>query len=70
MGEADNDVLREILVYLEELPVVHNGADHLVHVVRGVRIVGYYLVEAVVHTAHGVVCGDYRCLLHVVLGNI
>src|SRR5205809_826467 len=44
-GEAADDVLCEALVHLEELAVVDHAADHVVHVVRLVRIVGDQRVE-------------------------
>ena len=70
MGESDDYVFREILVDLEELTVVHDAPDDLVHVVRTVGVVRDYLVEAVVDTAHRVIGWDPRSLFHVVLRNI
>ena len=70
VGETHDYVLCEILVDLKELPVVHDAPDDLVHVVRGVGVVGNYLVEAVIDTADRVVGRHDRSLFHVVLGNI
>ena len=70
MGESDDDVLGEVLMDLEELAVIHDAPDDLVHVIRSVRIIGDNLVKAVIRAAHGVVGWDPWCLLHIVLGNV
>ena len=40
VGEADDDVAGELAVYFEELAVVHDTIDNIVHIVRLVRVVG------------------------------
>ena len=44
-GKAADDVLREPLVHLEELPLVDDPLDHRLHVVRLVRVVRDERVE-------------------------
>ena len=44
-GEAADDVLREARLHLEELAVVDDLRDHLLHVVRLRRLVGDERVE-------------------------
>lgn len=67
-GEADDDVLGIVALYLEELSVVDDGADDLVHVIGTVGRVGDNLVERVLETVDGVVALYQRRLLEVVLG--
>ena len=70
VGEAYDDVLREVLVNLEEVAVIDDAADDSVHVVRLVGVVGYDLVEGVVGPGDGV-CG--RALgraFKIVLGQV
>ena len=45
-------------------------SDNILHIVRFVRVVGYYFVEYVVCTVDGVVAGYGRHRLHVILWNI
>ena len=55
---------------LEELAVVHDAADNLIHVVRSVRAVGDNLVEGIFGTVGRVISRQIRRFLHVVLRNI
>ena len=65
-GEADDDVLGEVLVDLEELAVVDDQRDHVAHVVGLLRVGRDDRVERLVH-ALGVVVGlDPRRHLEVV----
>ena len=70
MGEAHDDIAGIILMNLEELAVVHNGVDDLVHIVRLVGAVGNNLVQRVFLAVDGVICGNVGRFLAVVLGNI
>ena len=51
MCEADDDILCPALVDFEELSVIDDASDHLIHVVCLVRIVRYDVVQCVVHTS-------------------
>ena len=51
--EADDDVLREVLVDLEELAVVDDQRDDVAHVVGLLRVVRDDRVERLVHRARG-----------------
>ena len=70
MGESDDDVLGELLVDLEELTVIDDARDDLVHVVGLVRIVRDDLVQRVVNPADRVVGRNPRSLLHIVLRDV
>ena len=70
MGESHDDVLGELLVDLEELAVIDDACDDLVHIVGLVRVVGDDLVEGVVNPADRIVGREPRSLLHIVLRNI
>ena len=70
MGEADDDVAGELAVYFEELAVVHDTIDNIVHIVRLVRVVGNDIVEHIVHAGNRVVGGHYGRLFHVVLRQV
>ena len=70
VGESHDYVLGEVLVDLEEVAVIHDGADDLVHVVCLVGVVRDYLVENVGHAVDRVYCGAFRSRLHVVLGYV
>ena len=69
-GKADDDVLCEVRLNLEELAVIDDAGNYLIHVVRHVRIVGNDVVQVVLHAVDGVGTGYARCLLEVVLRNI
>ena len=70
VGEADDDVLREVLVDLEELAVIHDAADHAVHVVGLVGAVGDDVVEGVVHAADRVLRRTLGRGLEIVLREV
>ena len=67
VGEADDDVLGELGMDLEEVTVVDDALDDLVHVVGLVRVVGDDLVQAVLHAGNRVGGGLERGLFAVVL---
>ena len=69
-GETYDEVLGIISVDLEEFAVVDDAADHLIHIVRCVRAVGDDLVERILCTVDGVLGGNIRRFLHIVLGYI
>ncbi len=48
-GKADDDVLGEMLLHLEEVPIVHDQPNQLLHIVWLVRILGDQRVEALFH---------------------
>ena len=66
---AADDVLREVLLDLEELAVVDDEAHDVAHVVGLVRRVGDDLVELLVHPRRVVGGEDARRRLEVVLGQ-
>ena len=68
-GEADDDILGVVALYLEELTVVDDGTDDLIHVVWTVGRVGNNLVERILETVDGVVALHQRRLFEVVLGD-
>ena len=69
-GETDNQVLGIVGLNLEELAIVNDTGNNLVHVVGHVGVVGDDIVQIVLHAADGV-CADLAgSLLHVVLGNV
>ena len=65
-GEADDDVACELWLYLEELAIVNNASNHLVHVVSLVAVVRDDLVESVLKTVDRVVALLAWCCLHIV----
>ena len=44
-GEADDNVFREVLLHFEEIAVVDHGVDHILHVIRQIRLRGHDAVE-------------------------
>ncbi len=65
-AETDDDILGEIAVYFEELPVVHDGFDYLEHIVRLVGVVRNQLVQTVFQPVDRVGAVDHRCILQIV----
>ena len=70
MRETHDDVLRISLMDFEELAVIHNALDDIVHVVSLVRIVRDDLVQCIVSSADRVICRDFRSFFHIVLRNV
>ena len=67
--EADEDVLREMFLHLEEIALINDHPDEFFHVVRFVRIVGDDGVQRFVHPV-GIVPGlSPRRIFEVVLGE-
>ena len=69
-GEADDDVAGKVALHFQELAVIHDGTDDLIHVVCHVRIVGNNLVERIFLAVNRVGAFDAWSAFHVVLGNI
>ena len=70
MCETYDDVLCEVLVNFKELAVIYDSANHLVHIVSLVGIIGDNLVQAVLYAGNRVCSRNYRCFLKVILGNV
>ncbi len=68
-GKTHYYVPCEIRVNLKELTVVNNRANHLVHIVCHVGVVGDYVVEHILLAVNRVVAFHPRGFLHVVLRN-
>ena len=68
-SEADDDVLSPVTVYFEELTIVDDRTDDIVHVVALVRLVRDDRVEDIVDTVYYVRRLYARSILHVVLGD-
>ena len=68
--KADHDVLRKVLVNLEELAVVHHAADDLLDVVRLVGVIRHDGVQHRVGAQWVVARFDEWRILHVVGGQI
>ncbi len=69
-GKAHDDVLGKVLVYLEELAVIDDGADHLIHVIGVIGALGDDVVQRILNTVDGIGALNTRCLLHVVAGHV
>ena len=69
-GETDDDVLGVIALDFEELAIVDDGTNYLIHVIRTVGAIGDNLVERVFETVDGVVAGNEGSLFEVVLRDI
>ena len=67
--ETDDDVLGKLRLNLEELAVVRDGSDNLIHIVSLVGIVRNNLVKRVLHTVDGVVALHAGSLFRVVAGD-
>lgn len=67
---ADDDVRREELLDLEELPVVDERADDILHVVRHVRVVRHDGVEALILAVRVIRRLDGRRILEVVARQV
>ena len=70
VGEADDEVLGEVLMHFEELAVVDDGVDDVFHVVGLVGVLGDDGVEVVLQTVDGVFGGHHGSLLEVVAGDV
>ena len=68
-SEADDDVLSPVTVYFEELTVVDDRTDDIVHIVALVRLVRDDRVEDIVDAVYYVRRLYARSILHVVLGD-
>ncbi len=64
--EADDDVLRVVLLHLEEVPLVHDEVDQVEDVVRLVRRLGHQAVERLVLPVERVRRLAHRRVVHVV----
>ena len=69
-GKAYDDVAGEVALHFEELSVVDDGSDDLVHVVGHVGVVGDDFVQRVFLAVDGVGAFLARGTLHVVLGDV
>ena len=67
--KAADDILGKIFMDFEEVAVIHDRIDDLVHVVGLVGVVGHNLVEDIVHAGNIVRARITRGFLHVVLRN-
>ncbi len=67
--KAHDDILGKVFMHFEELPVVHNAADDLIHVIGFVGVVGNNTVEGVLHAVHGVGGLHKGRRFHIVLGQ-
>ena len=68
--ETDDEVLGIAGLYLEELAIVHDTGNNLVHVVGHVGIVGDNVVQIILHTVDGVGACHTGSLLQIVLWNV
>ncbi|CDE07508.1 predicted acetyl-CoA carboxylase [Prevotella sp. CAG:485] len=68
-GEAHDDVLGIVALYFQELAVVDDGTDNVIHIVRTFGVIGNYLVEFVLQTVDRVGAFLQRGLFHIVLGH-
>ena len=68
--KADDDVRRELRVDLEEMAIVDDPTDHVLHVVGPVGVVGDDGVEFGVGAQRIVLRGDEGRVFHVVLGQV
>ena len=69
-GKAHDDVLGELGLHFEELAVVGDGSNDLIHVVSLVGVLGDDLVQAVLHTVDRILSGLEGSGLHVVRGDV
>ena len=69
MREAAENVPAVIAMHLEELAVIDDAAQHVVHVVRLVRIVGHDVEQRFVAPIARIVAAPARRLAEVVRGN-
>ena len=69
-GETDDDILCIIFLDFKEFTVVHNSADHFVHVIRFSRAVGDNIVQRIFQTVDWVCAIYIRSFFKVVLRNI
>ena len=67
--EADDDILSPVTVYFEELTVVDDRTDDIVHIVALVRLVRDDRIEDIVDAVYYVRRLYARSILHVVLGD-
>ena len=68
-SETDDDVLCKIALHFEELTIVHHCANHFIHVVCHVGVVGDDFVEECFFAVDGVRAFHARSALAVVLGE-
>ena len=66
MSKSNDHVLRPVLVNLKETSVIHNAADHLIHVIGLVRIVRDDFIEGIVITTCRIGSLHVRSLLAIV----
>jgi hypothetical protein len=67
--EPHHDVAGEVLVHLQEVPVIHHGPDDLLDVVGKVRLGRDDGIECGVGAVRGIVAGTDRRVLLVVPGR-
>ena len=68
-SEADDDVLSPVTVDLEELTIVDDGTDDIIHIVALVGLIRDDGVEYIIDTIDGIRGLDTRGILHIVLGD-
>ncbi len=68
--ETHDDVLGIVALHFEELAVVYDGVDDVIHIVRAAGIVRHDVVELVFEAVDGVGAVDQRSFLHVVLRHV
>ena len=69
-SETYDDVLSELRLYLEELAIIGNSSDNLVHIVCLVGVLRDNLVQSVLHTVDRIGARLRRSCLHVVRWDV
>ncbi len=69
-GETDDDILGKITLDFQELAIVDDCSDHIVHIVGTCGAVRHDFVERILNTVDGVVAFNHGRILKIVLGDV